>query len=65
MTVRKIKRRFTILRRKQVQAKTGLPRSTMYLEIQQGRFPKPVPLGERSVGWVEDEIDDAFEFEPD
>jgi prophage regulatory protein len=21
-----------------------------------GRFPKPIPLGERSVGWIESEI---------
>ena len=46
-----------ILRFPQVQARTGLPRSTTYLKISQGEFPKPVPLGARSVGWLESEID--------
>ena len=39
------------LRRKDVQIRTGLARSTIYLYIQQGAFPKPVTLGRRvSVG---------------
>jgi prophage regulatory protein len=47
----------TILRRKQVQARTGLSRSTIYLKISEGTFPKPVSLGARAVGWVESEIE--------
>ncbi len=47
----------TILRFPAVKARTGLSRSTVYLRIAQGRFPKPVSLGGRAVGWVEDEID--------
>jgi len=46
-----------ILRRKQVEARTGLSRSTIYLRIQEGTFPKPISLGERAVGWVENEIE--------
>jgi len=46
----------SILRLPTVQARTGLSRSTIYLRISEGRFPKPVSLGGRSVGWVEAEI---------
>jgi prophage regulatory protein len=46
----------SILRRKQVEKRTGLPRSTIYLMISEGIFPKPINLGARSVGWVEHEI---------
>lgn len=47
-----------ILRRKQVRQKTGLPYSTMYQRISEGRFPKPISLGgARAVGWIESEID--------
>ena len=34
----------TILRRRQVQAETGYSRSTIYLRITQGLWPKPVSL---------------------
>ena len=46
-----------ILRRPKVEKRTGLSRSTIYLLIKKGTFPKPVKLGERSVGWVEAEVD--------
>jgi prophage regulatory protein len=48
----------TILRRKQVQARTGLSRSTIYQCISDGTFPKPINLGARAVGWIESEITD-------
>jgi len=47
-----------ILRLPTVKARTGLSRSTIYLRISEGRFPKPVSLGGRAVGWVEAEIND-------
>jgi len=47
-----------ILRRKHVEQRTGLSRSTIYLRIQEGTFPRPVSLGPRAVGWLEQEIDD-------
>ena len=47
-----------ILRRKQVQARVGLSRSTIYLAISQGTFPRPVSLGARAVGWLASEVDD-------
>lgn len=46
----------SILRRKQVQARTGLSRSTIYAFIKAGAFPKSVPLGPRAVGWLESEV---------
>ena len=46
----------TILRLPAVKARTGLSRSTIYLRVSQGTFPKPVNLGARAVGWVETEI---------
>jgi prophage regulatory protein len=45
-----------ILRLPQVQEATGESRSTIYKRISEGEFPKPVKLGAKSVGWVEDEI---------
>ena len=46
-----------ILRLPAVRARTGLARSTIYLRIAQGRFPSPISLGERAVGWIEVEVD--------
>jgi prophage regulatory protein len=34
----------------------GLRRASIYQYVREGRFPKPVRLGERGVGWVEAEI---------
>ena len=36
---------------------TGLGRSSIYKRIAEGEFPKPVPLGGRTVGRVSDEIE--------
>ena len=47
----------TILRRKQVEARTGLARSTIYHRISEGTFPRPVNLSTQAVGWVESEVD--------
>lgn len=46
----------TILRLPTVKERTGLSRSTIYLRISEGRFPTPVSLGGRAVGWIEDEV---------
>lgn len=40
-----------LLRRKSVEAITGLSRSALYQLIHKGSFPKPVPLHGRSVAW--------------
>jgi prophage regulatory protein len=47
-----------ILRRKQVEARTGLSRSTLYARVRAGTFPSQVNLGSRAVGWIEAEISD-------
>jgi prophage regulatory protein len=46
------------LRRPDVQRVTGLPCSTLYEMMSDGRFPKPVPLGGQKVAWIESEIID-------
>ena len=45
-----------ILRRKQVEARVGLRRSSLYQRIAEGTFPAPIKLGGRAVGWIEAEI---------
>ena len=47
-----------ILRLPAIKARTGLSRSTIYLRISEGRFPKPVSLGGRAVGWIKAEVND-------
>jgi prophage regulatory protein len=48
----------TILRRNQVEARTGLARSTIYERLcTDPTFPKPISLGAKAVGWIEAEID--------
>lgn len=47
----------TILRRKQVESRIGLSRSTLYERIRAGTFPAPVSLGGKAVGWIESEVD--------
>lgn len=46
----------SLLRLPAVKAQSGASRSTIYLRIQQGLWPKPVKLGPRSVGWPESEV---------
>ena len=46
----------SILRLPAVKARTGLSRSTIYLRLSQGRFPSPISLGGRAVGWLEEEV---------
>ena len=46
-----------ILRLPAVKARTGLSRSTIYLRIAEGSFPRPVSLGARAVGWIDAEVE--------
>ncbi len=50
-----------ILRRPDVEAKTGLSRSGIYDLMKAGKFPRPVPLGEKAVGWIQSEIETWIE----
>lgn len=45
-----------VLRLSEVIEKTGLARSTIYKYADLGKFPRPISLGGRSVGWVDSEI---------
>lgn len=49
--------RRSVLRLPAIMAQTGLARSTIYLHIKQGSFPKPIQLGGNSVGWLTSDID--------
>jgi prophage regulatory protein len=46
----------SILRLPAVKARTGLSRSSIYLLVSRGQFPRPISLGARAVGWIEKEI---------
>ncbi|WP_425484254.1 helix-turn-helix transcriptional regulator [Candidatus Methylobacter favarea] len=44
---------------REVTARTGLSRSSIYLKVKEGTFPKQLKLGERSrsMAWLESDID--------
>jgi len=46
-----------ILRRPEVEAKTGFKRAHIYNLMKEGKFPKAMRLGVRAVGWDAAEID--------
>jgi prophage regulatory protein len=46
----------TILRRREVERRVGLGRSSIYALIADGSFPEPIKLSKHAVGWIETEI---------
>lgn len=46
-----------VLRRVDVERKTGLKRAHLYALMRAGRFPKSFPLGIRAVGWDSLEVE--------
>jgi prophage regulatory protein len=46
-----------ILRRAEVEAKTGFKRAHIYSLMKEGRFPKALRLGVRAVGWDSVEVE--------
>ncbi|MGQ7242139.1 helix-turn-helix transcriptional regulator [Salinicola sp. V024] len=46
-----------LLRRRDVELKTGKSRSAIYAGVSNGTFPAPVPIGDKSVAWLEEEVD--------
>ena len=46
----------TLLRRPDVETRTGLSRSTIYQWMKDGAFPQPVKLGARLVAWRESDV---------
>ena len=47
-----------LLRRPEVENRTGLSRARIYEKMDEGDFPRPVKIGVRAVAWVESEIVD-------
>lgn len=45
-----------IIKLPDVTERCALSRSSIYAYIQSNKFPKPISLGERAVGWLESEI---------
>lgn len=52
------------LRRDQVEALTGLSRSTIYNEMDEGRFPRPYRVAKRAVAWTEADIQKWMDERP-
>jgi prophage regulatory protein len=46
-----------LLRLPAVKDRTGKSTNDIYGDIKNGTFPKPVPIGKRTVGWVEEEVE--------
>ena len=46
-----------LIRRKEVQNKTGLGASSIYAMMKNGEFPQCLNLSERRVAWIESDID--------
>jgi prophage regulatory protein len=51
-----------LLKRQQVEQRTGFRHSWIYEEVRAGNFPKPVRIGSKAVRWLDHEID-AWEAE--
>ena len=47
----------TLLRKPQVLARTGIPKSSWDRGVRQGRYPKPVKIGPCAVAWSSAAID--------
>ena len=47
-----------LLRMKQVEEKTGVKRSQIYLYMKAGDFPASMKIGPSSVAWLESEINE-------
>jgi prophage regulatory protein len=46
-----------LIRSREVQARTGLPKSSLHNKVKAGAFPAPVKLGPRAVAWRESDVD--------
>ena len=45
-----------VIRRGEVEARIGLACSTIYAMMADGKFPRPVKIGRRAVGWIEEDV---------
>ena len=46
-----------LMRREEVEERTGLSRSTLYRKMREGTFPEPLRVGARAVRWPCSEIE--------
>ena len=53
-----------MLTRQEVEARTGLSRSTIYRLMREAQFPLPVRIGPRAVRWPEAEITEYLSSRP-
>ena len=53
-----VRQALKIIRRKQLEARLGLSRTTIYEKVARQELPPPIRLGSgRAVGWIEGEVD--------
>jgi prophage regulatory protein len=52
------------LRRRAVEATTGLSRSTIYDMMDRNEFPRPIRIGKRAVAWPESAIEEWLKSRP-
>lgn len=50
-----------VIRLPAVKDQTGLSRSSIYLRMSKGEFPKSISLGDRAIGWLEEDINQWLE----
>lgn len=50
-----------LIKLREVTRRTALGRSTIYAKMNAGQFPSSVKLGDRSVAWVEAEVEEWVE----
>ena len=51
----------TLIRRPEVQARTGLPCASLYAMMKRNQFPRPVKITARAVAWTEASVDSWIE----
>jgi prophage regulatory protein len=51
----------SLLRKPQVLARLGIPKSSWDRGVRLGRFPRPIKIGVRAVAWTSTSIDELIE----
>ena len=52
------------LRRADVEAATGLSRSSLYAMMAAGEFPRPIRIGKRAVAWSQSSVEEWLKTRP-
>lgn len=50
------------IRLQEVMGKTGLSKSAIYSKIKEGEFPMSIPIGSRTIAWVESDVDEWLQW---